>query len=367
MSDSLIPERPVQVSPTLACSIGLEPAILLQHLQGLGALVGEAGRGYHWTSTTLARLAEQLPFWSAGGIKRLLRQLDDMGLVIIEGETSAADQPLRIAINQKQARPVTATAAQPGVAQAGPASLGAARIPRDWQPDGEILAQLEQQGIPQHFALSLQPEFVLYWSDRGEAHHSWASKFLQHVSRRWQLEQQYQGAAVQKQAQRSERTTMEKRWQPSLDAIEILDRMGINKNFIDDAVPEFILYWEERGEEQNTWNSKFVTHVKRQWARYTHTLKNDTEPKPITADWQPDNDVFDVLTIANIDHDFARELVPEFVLFWRDRNDLNHSWNTKFLQHVKYHWARQKKATTQGDKADIFERLTDRSWAADLV
>ena len=66
---------------------------------------------------------------------------------------------------------------------------------------------------------------------------------------------------------------MAKSWSPSEDALEILLRMGIHQNFIDDAIPEFVLYWQERGEAQATWNSKFVAHIKRQWARYTHTLK----------------------------------------------------------------------------------------------
>ena len=73
-----------------------------------------------------------------------------------------------------------------------------------------------------------------------------------------------------------------------------------------------------------------------------------------------------MLAIANIELQFARDLIPEFVLFWRDKNELHHSWNTKFLQHVKYRWVRRNQDHPNA-KGDAFERLSDRSWAADLI
>ena len=61
MSESLIPERPVIVSPSLAASIGLEEAILLQHLDSISVLGhGQQRDHYLWISTTLAQQAEQL-------------------------------------------------------------------------------------------------------------------------------------------------------------------------------------------------------------------------------------------------------------------------------------------------------------------
>ena len=35
MNDSLLPERPIQVSPSLAAAIGLEQAILLQQIEAM--------------------------------------------------------------------------------------------------------------------------------------------------------------------------------------------------------------------------------------------------------------------------------------------------------------------------------------------
>lgn len=369
MTESLIPERPLVFSPSLAASIGLEEAILLQHLEALLALGSKQTRdGYHWTSSNLLSLSEQLPFWSTAAVRRILLKVHDLGLILISQMPTSEDQIIELAINQ-QIR-VQSQASSQSRQAANPAAnndLGAQRIAANWRPDSAIVEQLKQQGIDQAFIEATIDEFVFYWRERNEASHAWSSKFLQHVSRRWQTHQQHLHATANKllSAKLSEKN-IGKQWQPSPDAIEILERMGINKNFIDDAVAEFVLYWQERNEAQATWNSKFVNHVKRQWARFTHTLKHDTEPRPISDNWIPDHEVFDVLTIANIDAHFARELIPEFVLFWRDKNELHHSWNTKFLQHVKYRWARRNEQKA-GSKGDAFERLTDRSWAADLV
>ena len=173
---------------------------------------------------------------------------------------------------------------------------------------------------------------------------------------------------------------MDQQWQPSRDAIEVLVRQaGINLQFVEDAVPEFVLYWQERGEKSRTWNSKFIQHTRRQWLRYTSALEHDTDPKRIPDDWRPNHDVMDVLAMANIDRDFALNLLPEFVLYWKDSNQLHASWNTKFLQHVKYHWAKRHaypnaegqhheglQTITQPTRTrdrSITQDLNDRSWA----
>ena len=75
MTESLIPERPIIVSPSLAASIGLEEAILLQHLEAVLALgAGETRDGYHWASTQLNTLTEHLPFWTAAALRRILNK-----------------------------------------------------------------------------------------------------------------------------------------------------------------------------------------------------------------------------------------------------------------------------------------------------
>ena len=79
MSDfSLIPERQLLFSPLLAATIGLEEAILLQHLQQLFEHHSPQIRnGYAWLSIERAFLLRTLPFWTAEDLHRISRSLAD--------------------------------------------------------------------------------------------------------------------------------------------------------------------------------------------------------------------------------------------------------------------------------------------------
>ena len=432
MSESLLPERPVQFSPSLAAVIGVEEAILLQHIQICAELSPSdlkeltptlKNKNYRWTKTSVAKIAQQLPFWQPSAIRRLLNNLQDLGMVALSENPNSADAVFYCAVtqhtsqhtSQQTSRQVSQHQAQNSRLQNSRlqkttnsqqsvnsfenltgsigenATLGAQKISPHWRPDTATLGHLENLGVPAQFCQASIDEFILYWRERNEASHAWGSKFSQHVARRWQSEQQLiadrerrSAQQLQKQQQlQTSSTAIHQQWEPSIDAIEILERMGIHKNFVVDAIPEFVLYWQERGESQATWNSKFVAHTKRQWARFTNTLKHDTEPRQISEQWAPDEEVFEVLALANIEQDFAEKLIPEFVMYWRDRKELHHSWNTKFLQYIKYQWSRQHRtknptATNQSNHYEndrqsarprktrdrsLAEDLFDRSWA----
>ncbi|WP_438984222.1 DnaT-like ssDNA-binding domain-containing protein, partial [Aequoribacter sp.] len=126
-------------------------------------------------------------------------------------------------------------------------------------------------------------------------------------------------------------------------------------------------YWKERGSHPKELNSRFIQHIRLQWARYTSAIKHSTEPTRIPADWTPSSDVYDILKLSHIDANFANDLLPEFIVFWRDSNQLQTSWNSKFLQHVKYHWAKQhqlaSEATSSTRGRSLSEDLSDTSWA----
>ncbi len=352
---SLIPERPLVFSATLAATIGLEEAILLHLLNDLRDLRAGETRDT-WQQVDLAQLQQWLPFWQVEDIRRIALNLREKGVLQLDGPPPGAQTPLRFSLDSS--------------ARSGPRrAAGPARtLSALWRPDEDLLQLLAlNHGIPRDFAMAEIEPFVLYWRDRGEATHAWASRFRQHVLRRWREEQS-------RQASRDQASAIGDDWAPSEDALLILQRAGIDRNFIEDAVAEFVLYWRERGAASSTWNSKFIAHIRRQWARLSASLEHDRDPAPISSHWQPSEDVFDILRMANIDLDFARELVPEFVLFWQDAGTPMRSWNSKFLQHVKYQWAVRhqmgtryggSKASSAGDSP--FERLTDRSWASGLV
>lgn len=369
-------------------------------------------QGLAWYELHGALLYQAFPFWNQHDLQRVSQSLRAKGILVLQSAPFIQSQQLVFAFKPVQHNPVPAqpnntyqanhtyqsssahqpnnvpqqhpAAALPSVnhgfqpaLQAAPrpsVAVGATLMPPHWQPDAEILARITQHNIPEHFIREQLPEFVTFWRESGEAHRSWGAKFHQHVLHQWRQRETFT-------AQKDAEVAMTRDWRPSPDAMDVLTRHAeIHPQFIEDAIPEFILYWAERGERSRTWNTKFIQHIRRQWAKFTSALEHDTEPRRIADNWQPGSDVFDVLRLANIDVAFAQQLVPEFVIFWRDSNQVYASWNTKFLQHVKHHWAKrhalnsapqgrnhegQQTATQSSRTRDrsLAEDLNDRSWA----
>ena len=394
---SLIPETPLLFYPQLAAALGLEEAVMVQTLKAfLAHAEAENQHGFAWCEVNADTLLQTLPFWQAADILRITNNLREQGILLIGAQTFQAGGRFRFAINERDNSATSAQASaspqqKPALKQptaaivpapAAPAPTAPAQRPqaiaKGWQPENDLLAQLAQYGIPQDFALEQVGEFVTYWTERNEPRYSWGSRYLKHVLRLWRKQET-------RSARQSKEVAMGEGWQPSLDALDILTvSAGINRNFVEDAIPEFILYWQERGTTSSTWNSRFIQHIKRQWASYSHTLQMDTTPRPISNDWQPDETVFDILKMGNIDRQFAQNLVPEFIVYWRDSGHLVSSWNTKFLQFAKKQWAyTHQQAVNTADNTlthshgkqrtdrpsstrhrKLAEELSDRSWAS---
>ncbi len=364
---SLIPPRQIAFSAELAATLGLEEAVLVQCLaderERLQPATGSSS--YQWFLLSAQQLKNRLPFWSNADVQRIAENLRQQGVILVSSAPLTDCGELRYAFNETAAR---------GYSRARPApdSLPDRRaniIAPNWQPDGNSEKRLAQHGVPLHFAQDQVAEFVQHWSERGEARYDWGSKFLSHVLQRWRTyeSRQQQPARVQtppwEQPRENEAHAITRDWKPSEDALNMLENTaGIHRNFIEDALPEFILYWSENGDLCNTWSTRFYNHVKRQWAEFQHSLKNERKPSVMTEDWQPSADLYQVIDFAQIDRDFAKSLVPEFVLYWRDRNEIRPSWNTLFLQYAKRQWQRRSAATTTRERS-LVEDLTDRSWA----
>ena len=378
MSDSsLIPERQLLFSPGLAATIGLEEAILLQHLQVLFEHHSpQLKDGYAWLSVERDFLLRTLPFWSAEDLHRISRNLVDKGVLLINSPPLHTTERLVFAINEPvhQSKSVAQSPLQ-SAPQAVPIRRSAGLLPVHWSPSEDLLQLMGlNHNIPRQFALDQLEDFIFYWRERGETSHAWENKFRQHVTTNWRRHQQSQAESFQV----PEKTTLDNSWRPSLDALEIMERGGIDREFIEQAIPEFILYWRERDATPKVLNSKFIQHIRIQWAKYNSSLEHSTEPKRITDQWLPAEDVFDILRMSHIDTDFAHSLLPEFIVYWKDSNQAQTSWNSKFLQHVKYHWAKRHQieqtdnnhAGQQGSNKtgrtrdrSLQDDLTDTSWA----
>ena len=372
MSDfSLIPERQLLFSPLLAATIGLEEAILLQHLQPLlEQMTPHIRNGYAWLSVERAFLLRTLPFWSAEDLQRITRSLADKGVLLLDSPPLHTTERLVFAVNEPAPAP-TVSSTPP----AEPIKRSAGLLPQHWSPSEDLLQLMSMNHtIPRQFALDQLEDFIFYWRERGETSHAWENKFRQHVIALWRRQQQHQAEAFRVPATK----TLDNNWRPSADAMEIMERSEIDQDFIEDAIPEFILYWRERGTSPKELNSRFIQHIRIQWAKYTSSLEHSTEPKRITEQWQPAEDVYDILRLSHIDTEFARSLLPEFIVYWKDSNQAHTSWNSKFIQHVKHHWAKrhqiahaghshaqQQGTHTTGRTRDrsLQQDLTDTSWA----
>lgn len=366
---SLFPEKMLTLSPTLAAAIGVEEALLLQLLGDWRAMrSGDSRDGFCWHQIELAQLQQCAPFWSSEQLQRLVASLHEKGLLLYRGGRIGSQPEFTFAFNEASALPNGPDAAPaPAHALAAPAKT----IDNSWQPSEDALRQLGQLGVSREFSLTQLPQFTAYWRDRNVSRHSWESKFIKEVWRQWQQQLSHNQRRAAEQPIGAD-------WRPSADALNILvEQGGINSNFIEDAVPEFVLYWRDRGERSSTWDSKFISHIRHQWQHYCGLIENDHAPRVISSDWQPNPAVYDLLEMANIERSFAEQLVPEFVLYWRESGKPQSSWSSKFLQFVKRQWARDNSATVDKSHGQnhaqpssrlrnrsFVEDLTDRSWAS---
>jgi hypothetical protein len=355
MTTSLIPERPILISPTLAATIGLKEAILLHVMSELILQHSPIYRqNRRWAEISMESLAKAMPFWESGKIKRVITSLQELGMLLTENLQGSTDTML-YAINQhdytENAQAKRATVQPQPAERRAPAQPAASLIPPDWTPDETLLEQCRLRNIPLDFIRQEVPAFVQYWRDRQKIQYSWHNTFLNWVVRGWESKRTVLHA-------RSSEEPISPDWQPSEDALGILELAGISMSFIEDAIPEFILFWREKGIASSEWNTRFIAHIRRQWDRFMHALEHDTAPRMIPADFTPSPECYDILAMANIDLDFADAQLGEFILYWQDRRELHASWNTKFLQHVKYKWAQQLKSSKP-----LLEKITDRSWA----
>ena len=326
-----------------------------------------------WTDVHLRQLSQLAPFWSKTELHRLSCNLAEKGIIILKNDSNDDEQTLCFAFNEP-ATEVRSNVAKDNyrLNKNAVTSKQAQFIKNDWHPSEDALRQLSQLGATREFALQQVPQFVAYWRDKKVPRYSWESKYLKEVWRQWQkLEANNQ--------LRSQQIAIDREWRPSEDAMQILtDKGGISANFVEDAVPEFILYWRERGGVSNTWDTKFIHHVRRQWQFFVGMTERELQPKPITSAWRPKESVYDVLNMANIDRQFAEALLPEFILYWQENGALQSSWSTKFLQYIKGQWAResQTKSLENGYERQIkndrkgrlrdrsiIDALSDRSWA----
>ena len=314
-------ESHLNFSKEVATTLGLEEAVMLEYLLN-NAVSGNL--------VSAQKINADLAFWSYEQIKNILSRLSKTG--IIKESLNLGIESYSVKEKQEQ---IVSTSQQ------------------KWSPNREILDQIIEYGIAEDFAIMQVQDFIKFSQEREIKETNWEIKFLRFVIKKWR----------QKEAEDNKRKKtlpIGREWVPDDDAIEILVNSGIDLGFINETLPEFILYWAERNEESDTWNSKFIAHVRRQWGRDKNLSENDI-PTKITSDWKPNEDFYSVLELTEIPKDFAENSIPDFILYWKETGQSLNSWNSKFLQHVKYNWERTNKGNNQKVSQQIDKRI-ESSW-----
>ena len=317
MSDSRI-----SFSKDVASTIGLSEAVLLEVLKESGL----KGRN-------LNELQNLLSFWTEKELTEYLKSLLSKGLVL-ENKTSSLSS-----FSVKEIQTVDRRESS---------------MENSWRPEKELLDQILEYGIPEEFTYAQVEDFKHLNQEKEEKNKSWGIKFLRFVIKQWR----------QKEAtdnQKRKRQPIETNWKPEDEAREILVRSGVDNDFIDKEVPEFVLYWSEKKEESDIWNSKFIAHIRRQWGRFQNVNEKDDLPFKIDSKWLPNEDFYDVLTLTNIPKEFADSTLSEFILYWKETGQSHNSWNSKFLQHVKFQWQKQNQNLSSHGQ-NLMDKRIESSW-----
>ena len=311
----------ISFSIEIANTIGLEEAILLEYLKENESL----------DKISLKQINTHLGFWNENRTSDLLNKLIKRGLVM---ESNLGGT---IYFSSRK-----------------PNQVSKPIIENTWMPEKEVFDQITEYGIPEDFANLQIEDFKKLSEERNQKDKNWGVKFLRFVIKKWRHQEVEEN-------KKKKMKPMEKTWLPDDDALEILIKSGINEDFIDKEIPEFILYWTERKEESDIWNSKFIAHIRRQWGRLKDVRENDDLPSKMTSEWRPNEDFFDILELTDIPREFAENTKPEFIMYWKETGQSLNSWNSKFLQHVKYNWEKTNKGQTP-QLSDQIDRRIESSW-----
>ena len=158
-----------------------------------------------------------------------------------------------------------------------------------------------------------------------------------------------------------ESTRIKSDWKPSDDANRILERSGIDEEFIKSLVDEFVVYWKDRPSALVSFNSKFIEYVRIKWAQHTAEVDTKNNPTIIDSGWKPSSDCYDIIRMTGISKEFAGKLLPEFILYWKNDGRAFISWDIKFLDFVKNKWNYQMESSSNESiqKFDFYNPYED--------
>ncbi len=332
MTSSLLPEKPILVSPSLAATIGLDEATLLSLLGDITSYQqAKANNGFRWHEIATDQLMAQTPFWQPQDLQRVCTSLRDKGILLIASASLAPGNTFKFAFNERatqSTRLSNKAAPQPINLQRNRANT----MPANWQPGPDTLGLIAQLNIPEHFVREQLPEFIAYWRESGQAQRTWGTKFLNHIKRKW--EQHRSQIARANKAQ-----PMTNDWQPKPETLTQLANDGIPSAFIQRQLLRFKLYHQQDGVAKNSWDMSFYSWIKEDWDKQDAPFIEKRQSTLMSTQWRPEKHTVDYLVNSlGIDRDFIDESISEFAHKWIEKNAYHSEWGTVFAQHVNEQW-----------------------------
>jgi hypothetical protein len=155
-------------------------------------------------------------------------------------------------------------------------------------------------------------------------------------------------------------------WEPSSEAIEVLELGGIDIDFASLKLKEFRIYWTEKKVYKDNWNSVFINYIRKEWVQFNS--KNKGMPHTMGDDWMPSSSALDILELSEIKKDTALHYLSEFILFWKDNGAALKTWNVKFVDFVKRKEIGSYNSKNEPGKftKTFKERKSDQSWAEEI-
>ena len=121
-----------------------------------------------------------------------------------------------------------------------------------------------------------------------------------------------QNFLVRSASKNIESNSLSDNWMPSNETYEVIAMTKMPEEFVSLKLKEFKIYWIERGQQKNNWNSTFIDFIRREWAKELNS--NKSVPHMIDENWYPDDDVFDILNLSEITKDSALKYLSEFFI-----------------------------------------------------
>ncbi|GGB83164.1 hypothetical protein GCM10011352_06250 [Marinobacterium zhoushanense] len=244
------PEKPLLIYPSLACRIGVEPALLLglyHEAVERSGMTDERGR-----SELLLSRAQWLalaPFWDEVRLRELSEALVAQQMVEI---TWGSAGNLRLRMPAPKPAPV---AAEAPALRAAAAETAPQRTSAPAEPVRRLPVVDEPPPAPRpvrqaNLAQRRGPAPTFGGSIGWRRHKDELEEIFEQAEQRNQkLQAMFIG------------------WQPSELFHQLLPRYAIPAEFADGCIDEFVLYFLDKDRKESNWDQKFLAWVKREWVK----------------------------------------------------------------------------------------------------